>query len=135
MSQAVGVYVCQQDEQHTKTSIRFDSVRNTGWENGLLPVVACVQMFSNKFQTFLNAGSLIFYPVYVKNINFSEQMRRFEIHSGSIVVAFVAVPFYSSSAQREIVKPLLRRMQRTALQQSLHACIETSPAHLLECAY
>lgn len=67
----------------------------------------------------LNADGLTFYPLHTTFLTFSDQMRRLPIRCGGTLVECPPVSLHSSSAQEEMIKPLLSRRRRTALLQSL----------------
>lgn len=102
-------------------------------EESTLSVVGCVKNFSDRSQTSLKVGALIFYPLHVTLLNCTNPMRRRQIHSCSTVVTDLPVSFQRNSEQKMEPKPVSRRIQRTTFLYSLHKCTETSLALLLEC--
>lgn len=56
---------------HPNQELRMKIMESDGNQS----VIAAVQPFSDKSQTFLNAGSLTFYPVHINVLNFTEERR------------------------------------------------------------
>lgn len=73
------------------------------------PVVWCVKKFSDKFQTFLKAGRLTVFSFLNTFPHFTHQMRRFQILSGSIVVAYLLVFFHTDPEKKVKFKPRSKR--------------------------
>lgn len=87
MSAEVGVYACGTAEQQTKRSTTLDYVWKSAEDDNIPPVAGCVQIFIDKSEPSLNAGRLTCYPPHILLLNFSEQIRRFQIHFDSTVGA------------------------------------------------
>lgn len=56
-------------------------------------VVGCLQLYSDKPRTTLSAPSYTFYSLHIKLLNFTEDMRRKKIVSGSSVAAYIPVGY------------------------------------------
>lgn len=114
MSAEIGVSVCKAVENHIERLSRLESFRKTEEEDKIQSVVWCVQIFSDKFQTFLKAGKIAFYLLHITLLNFTDQKRRHQILSGETVVAYLPVSFHMDTGHKAALKPLPKRSQRTA---------------------
>lgn len=66
--------------------------RKTKERDGTTSSVWCLQLFIDRFQTLLRAGSVGFYSLHITFLNYYEEQRRRHINNGRTICAHLPVP-------------------------------------------
>lgn len=119
--------------------------RNVSWETetkgGSRSSVGCVQLFNDSFQTFLKAGLVSFYPLYITLLNYPEKQRRQHILKERTVSVYFPELFwrgmFTNPVKVFLLKVLLgkkKRFTRVEILQALHENVDFALNELVWCA-
>lgn len=125
----IGKYACPAAERAIKQDCDSSVSWKTYAEDGVQSAIGCLQIFSDKSQTSLKAGSLVFYPLHVTLLNFTEEWRRAHITSGRTITSYLPVTFSAEGDSHTVqlrVGCKWKSFPRIQVLRALHESVERS---------
>lgn len=117
---------CSRTCRQSKSQFQYDTKEKI--EDGLQSAVGCLQINSDKSQTFLLVSTHPFYSFYVTRPNFTVLIRRRLKFAGKTVIAYLPMSYLDSGSAAT------QRKKRIIDMATLHQCLSYVAAPLVDCA-